>query len=217
RFLPLPDRQHDAARRRRARRLLQRRPGTLAKGEQAPAGRVRCPGNGHSRPGPPPHRASEVRRVPDEACLPSPLPARPEDDEHDADPASDPPRTEPVPLLSTEEHGFKIILGGINGVNVSGRSHSLNASVAMVQRKLAALAADYVVTNDLALPDGQRKLLNGVAGAEDPIADEAALRAAIAGLVRRLYGQRVAPDAAPVTGWLQLYRSLFDDRTQGGT
>jgi hypothetical protein len=141
----------------------------------------------------------------------------PDDDEDDADPASDPPRTEPVPLLTTEERGFKIILGGINGVNVSGRSHSLNASVAMVQRKLAALAADHVVTNDLALPDGQRKLLNGITGAEDPIADEPALRADIAGLVRRLYGKRVAPDAPEIGGWLQLYRNLFDDHTQGGT
>src|SRR5262249_39201576 len=61
----------------------------------------------------------------------------PRDDEDDADPNSDPPRIQPVPLLTTEDDGFKIILGGINGVNVSGRSYSLNASVAMVQRKLA--------------------------------------------------------------------------------
>ena len=141
----------------------------------------------------------------------------PDDDEDDADPASDPPRTTPVPLLTSEERGFKIILGGINGVSVSARSHSLNASVAMVQRKLAALAADHLVGHDLALPDGQRKLLHAVMGAEDPIADEAALRAAIVGLVRRLYGERVATDAPQVTGWLQLYRSLFADRTQGGT
>ena len=140
----------------------------------------------------------------------------PEDDEDDADPASDPPRTEPVPLLTNEEEGFKIILGGINGVSVSGRSHSLNASVAMVQRKVAALAADYVVRTDLALPDAQRKLLAGVTGMEDPVADEAALRGHIVALERRLYGERVAPDAPQVTAWLQLYRSLYGDRTQSG-
>ena len=140
----------------------------------------------------------------------------PDDDEDDANPASDPPRLAPVPLLTNEERGFKIIMGGINGVSVSGRSNSLNASVAMVQRKLAAMAADYVVTNDLALPDGQRKLLNGVTGAEDPSVDEAALRADIVALIRRLYGQRVAPSSAQVNGWLQLYRSLHGDRTQGG-
>jgi hypothetical protein len=141
----------------------------------------------------------------------------PDDDEPDDDPTSDPPRTEPVPLLTTEERGFKIILGGINGVNVSARSTSLNASVAMVQRKVAALAADYVVRTDLALPDDQRKLLHGVSGVEDPVADAAALRTAIVALVRRLYGERVAPDAPQVDVWLQLYANLFADQTQAGT
>src|SRR5262249_51548169 len=88
----------------------------------------------------------------------------PQDDEDDSDPNSDPPRTAPVPLLTTEEDAFKIILGGIDGTSVTGRSTSLNASVVTVQRKVAALAADYVVTNDLMVPDAQRKLLVGVTG-----------------------------------------------------
>src|SRR5262249_60231711 len=79
----------------------------------------------------------------------------PDDDEDDTDPTSDPPRTEPVTLLTNEEDGFKIILGGINGVSVGRRSYSLNATVTMVQRKLAALAADDVGQTDLALPDAQ--------------------------------------------------------------
>ncbi len=138
----------------------------------------------------------------------------PDDDEPDDDPMSDPPRTAPVPLLTNEEDGFKIILGGINGVNVSARSYSLNASVVLVQRKLAALAADHVINTDLALPDEQRALLAGVTGAEDPVADQTALRARIAGLVRRLYGQRVAPDSAEVDSWLGLYTALRADTTE---
>jgi hypothetical protein len=140
-----------------------------------------------------------------------------EDDENDGDPNSDPPRTEPVPLLTNEEDGFKIILGGINGVSVSGRSYSLNASVAAVQRKLAALAADWLVTNDLALPNAQRKLLTGVTGDEDPRADEAVLRAQIVRLVRRLHGQEVAADSPQVSILLNLYRALWNDGTQSGT
>jgi len=141
----------------------------------------------------------------------------PQDDEDDADPASDPPRTEPVPLLTTEENAFKIILGGINGVSVTGRSTSLNASVVTVQRKLAALAADYVVTNDLLLPDGQRKLLNGVSGAEDPAADESAIRTALAAIAHRLYGERPVADGPEIDNWFQLYRNLYRDTTQAGT
>jgi hypothetical protein len=140
----------------------------------------------------------------------------PDRDEDPTDPASDPPRTTPIPLLTTEEDGFKIIFGGINGVNVSARSQSLNASVAMVQRKLAALAAEYVVRTDLALPDAQRKLLAGVTGAEHPTSDEAALRAHIVALVRRLYGERVAVDSPQVSAWLGLYRGLYFDTTQMG-
>ena len=140
----------------------------------------------------------------------------PQDDEPDSDPASDPPRTAPVPLLTTEEDGFKIIMGGINGVNVSGRSYSLNASVAVVQRKVAALAAAYVLQNDLLMPDGQRRLLNGVTGTETPWVDDAALRTIVAGLVRRLYGQHVATNSPTVDAWMQLYTALWNDNTQGG-
>ncbi len=140
----------------------------------------------------------------------------PQDDEDDADPNSDPPRTRPVSRLTNEEDGFKIIVGGINGVSVSGRNSALNASVVNVHRKLAALAADYVVTNDLAQPGGSRKLLNGVTGTENPTTDEAALRTDIAGLSRRMYGHRPDLASSQVTGWLQLYRALYNDTTQSG-
>jgi hypothetical protein len=140
-----------------------------------------------------------------------------DDDQDDTDPNSDPPRTAPVPLLTSEERGFKIILGGINGVSVSGRSSSLNASVVNVQRKLASLAADHVVLTDLSLPDPQRLLLVGVNGGEDPVVDEVALRSHIVHLMRRLYGRSVAPDSPQVNVWYQLYRSLYEDTSMGGT
>jgi hypothetical protein len=139
-----------------------------------------------------------------------------DDDQDDGNPESDPPRTEPVPLLTNEEDGFKIIFGGLNGTSVTGRSHSLNASVVTVHRKLAALAAAHVVASDLALPDAQRSLLAGVRGDEDPGADEEALRAHLVRLARRLYGLRHAPTSAEVENWLRLYRNLHGDRTQGG-
>jgi hypothetical protein len=169
------------------------------------------------------HRAEWVRRVSPErlesliADLTGFVWSRePDDDQDDADPESDPPRLEPVPLLTTEEDGFKIILGGINGTSVTARSTSLNAAVVTVHRKLAALAADYVVTNDLALPDAQRHLLVGVTGDEDPDADAANLRAAVVHLARRLYGVRYTDTAAEVDNWVQLYRNLYRDHTQAG-
>jgi hypothetical protein len=141
----------------------------------------------------------------------------PDDDQDDLNPESDPPRMAPVPLLTSEERGFRIILGGINGVSVSGRSTSLNASVVNVQRKVAALAADRVVRTDLSVPDDQRHLLAGVNGGEDPEVDEAAIRGHIVRLMRRLYGRRVTADSPQVDIWYQLYASLHGDTTQGGT
>jgi hypothetical protein len=142
----------------------------------------------------------------------------PQNEQDPNQPGADPPRTTPIPRLTSEfRGGFRIILGGINGVSVSGRSYGLNASVAVVQRKVAALAADHVLRTDLSRPDAERKLLAGVSGEEDPIADEAAIRDVIVRLSRRLYGQRLAPDAPQVNGWHDLYRALHADRTQGGT
>ena len=102
-------------------------------------------------------------------------------------------------------------------MSVTGRSTSLNAPVVTVQRKVAALAADWVVTNDLMVPDAQRKLLAGVTGSEDPATDEAAIRAALAAIGRRLYGERYATDGPEIDNWFLLYRNLYRDMTQAGT
>lgn len=139
-----------------------------------------------------------------------------DDDQDDENPESDPPRAAPVPLLTTEERGFKVIMGSINGTSVTGRATNLNASVLMVHRKLAALAATSVVEDELALPDGQRRLLMGVAGDEDPSADEAAIRAVLSRLARRLYGVQWAPDSAQIDRLVNLYTALWNDRTQSG-
>ncbi len=141
----------------------------------------------------------------------------PSTDEDHSDPNADPFRTDPIPLLTTEENGYKIIFGGINGVNVSARSVSLNASVQVVQRKLAALAADDVVTKDLGKPNDQRKLLTGVSGTEPPTTDEVAIRIHLADMARRLYGEHYATDSAAVNAWFTLYTQLYNDVSQGGT
>lgn len=140
----------------------------------------------------------------------------PDDDQDDADPASDPPRTDPVPLLTTEEDGYEVILGGINGESVTARATSLNAPVVIVQRKLAALAAAHVVATDLAAPDGIRRLLQGVTGDEDPVLDADALRVHLARIGRRLYGADYAPGAPEIENWLRLWANLHRDRTEAG-
>jgi hypothetical protein len=121
----------------------------------------------------------------------------------------------PIPrLTSADDDGFKIILGGVNGVSVTKRTYSLNASVSLVHRKVASLAAAHVVATDLALPSAQRVLLTGVRGDEDPDVDEAALRTHVARIARRLYGERHAPDSSRLDAWIALYGLLYEDGTQ---
>src|SRR5262249_61247863 len=69
----------------------------------------------------------------------------------------------------------------------------------------------------LALASGQRRLHGGVPGAEAPAPDEAVVRATIVHLIRRFYGETVAADSPQVGNWFLLYRSLYNDSTQGGT
>jgi len=122
----------------------------------------------------------------------------------------------PVPLLTSEEDGYRIILGGINGYSVTGRNHALNASVSMVARKVATVAADATLERDLELPWGQRKLLSGVRGDETPEDDEAAIRNHLSRIARRLYGSHYPADGPYVDVWFNLYQSLYRDRTQSG-
>jgi hypothetical protein len=121
-----------------------------------------------------------------------------------------------VPLLTSEEDGYRIILGGINGYSVTGRNHALNASVSMVARKVATVAGNATVEQDLSLPDGQRKLLRGVRGDENPADDEEAIRGHLSRIARRLYGNHHPADGPYVDVWWNLFQSLYQDGTQSG-
>jgi hypothetical protein len=56
----------------------------------------------------------------------------------------------------------------------------------------------------------------GVAGDEDPYADEAAIRGVLSRLARRLYGVHWASDSAQIDRLMNLYTALWNDRTQSG-
>jgi hypothetical protein len=87
----------------------------------------------------------------------------------------------------------------------------------IVHRKLAALAADHVVATDLTTPVGQRTLLATVGGDEDPAVHEAALRAHLVRIARRLYGIRYGEQSPEIDNWFQLYANLHRDRTQASS
>ena len=108
-----------------------------------------------------------------------------------------------VDLVTDAFLGFEVLLGGIDGVNVTLPSHTSNASSAVVLDALAAQAAEHVVENDFAFT-ASRKLLT----AADPNAgDDASVKSQLAALYERLYGERLAVDSPELERAHALYAS----------
>jgi len=112
-----------------------------------------------------------------------------------------------VDLMRDSLFGFEVLAGGIDSVNVTLPSHTMNASAMLVLRSLAAKAAPYVVGADLALADPtQRRLLTRVAVTDT---GEDAIRGQLVDLELRLYGQFVDAQSADVTDAWTLFSSAL--------
>ncbi|HMI90221.1 MAG TPA: DUF1588 domain-containing protein, partial [Polyangiales bacterium] len=109
-----------------------------------------------------------------------------------------------VDLMDDAFFGFKVLAGGTDGNSVTRPSYTASATVALALEGLAARAARYVVANDFAIQArDQRRLLTQV---EPDTRDEASLRAQLAELELRLFGERAAPDDPAIDDALQLYQ-----------
>jgi hypothetical protein len=108
-------------------------------------------------------------------------------------------------LLQSDAVGFRALAGGIDSVFVTLPSHTYNAVASLVLRRLAADAAGFVVTADLAKPNrANRKLLTLVDATTRTPAD---IRAQLAALHARIYGALDAADGPEV----ELTYGLFAD------
>lgn len=108
-------------------------------------------------------------------------------------------------LLLTESAGFLTLAGGADGVFATENSTTPNATLLLVQERLAEAAADHVVKSDLALPAAERRLFGEVDFGET--AGEG-LVAQIQALHLRLFARRVAPDGPEVEANLELWSEL---------
>jgi hypothetical protein len=112
-----------------------------------------------------------------------------------------------IDLMRDSLFGFEVLAGGIDSVDVTLPSQTMNASASMVLRALAAGAAQYVVQNDFALSvPSYRKLLTLVSPSDT---GEQAVRAQLAALELRLYGQFVDPQSADVTDAWTLFANTL--------
>lgn len=112
-----------------------------------------------------------------------------------------------VDLMRDSLFGFEVLAGGIDSVNVTLPSHTMNASAMLVLRALAAKGAPFVVAADFALPDAtQRKLLTRVSVTDT---GEDAVRAQLVDLELRLYGQFVDAQSADVSDAWTLFSNAL--------
>jgi hypothetical protein len=109
-------------------------------------------------------------------------------------------------LLESDFIGFRVLAGGIDSYFVTDYVHTMNATSSLVAKAAAAAAADFVVEHDLTAAAADRTLF---VEADVNATDPAKIRAQIAHLHARIYGELVAPDSPEVDETMALYDDAF--------
>jgi hypothetical protein len=112
-----------------------------------------------------------------------------------------------VDLMEDSFFGFKVLGGGIDAYYVTKSTPTTNATSSLVLRELAAEAARFVVDADLASPAPQTPRLLSIAPDET---GEGAVRAALASLYLRLYGETVDAGGSEVQGAWTVFSGALD-------
>lgn len=105
-------------------------------------------------------------------------------------------------LLQSDFIGYRVLGGGIDSYFVTSPVHTMNATSSLVARNAAAAAADFVVERDAIAPAGQRALF---VEADVDATAEAPVRAQLAYLHGRIYGELVDPASPEVDETYQLF------------
>ncbi len=112
-------------------------------------------------------------------------------------------------LLADDTVGYRTLAGGADGYAVTANATEPNATLVLVQSRLAEAAAAWMVTNEPA------RLLPGVELSYGPDDDAVAFAGAVQHLHLALYGTHVAADGPEVQGAADLWRSLRAVETSG--
>ena len=109
-------------------------------------------------------------------------------------------------LLDSDFLGYRVLFGGIDSYFVTDPVHTMNATSSLVGKKLTALAAEFVVQHDSTAPLAERTLFTEAAVAAT---DPSVIRAQVAHLHARIYGELVAADSPEVDETYVLYEEAF--------
>ncbi len=120
-------------------------------------------------------------------------------------------------MLESDFVGYRVLFGGIGSYFVTEPVHTMNATSSLVSKAFAAQAAQFVVAHDSTAPLADRTLFTEAAvTATDP----AVIRAQLAHLHARIFGELVAADSPEVDDTYVLYEAAFaasNDRARAWT
>lgn len=113
-------------------------------------------------------------------------------------------------LLRSDLYGYRILAGGIDGVNATATPAVPTPTLLLVHERLAEIAAASVVSADAALAPDDRRLLGPVDFDQRPDGDSAAMSESIQRLALRILGHRWQVDGPEVAALLELWGAVFD-------
>ena len=112
-----------------------------------------------------------------------------------------------IDLMDDSLIGFQVLGGGIDSYYVTRPAYPYNATASLVLQGLARTAANYVVESDLGQADPKKRvLLTKIATGQT---DEPSVRAQLASIFRRLYGDALAADDPQITAAYQLFAAAL--------
>jgi hypothetical protein len=106
-------------------------------------------------------------------------------------------------LMRTDAVGYRTLAGGADGYNVTSTSTSPNATLMLVQERLAEASAFYTVNSE------PQRLFASLDFTETPETNRAAMVSEIQSLHRRIFGRTVAADGEEVTAALELWSDVY--------
>lgn len=111
-------------------------------------------------------------------------------------------------LIASDMRGFRTLAGGADGYYVTSNATSPNATILLVQERLAEGAAAWVVEND-SLDRAAAKLFTEIDFTETPETDREAMVRQLEVLHLRIFGRRVAADGPEIEANLALWSDLY--------
>lgn len=112
-------------------------------------------------------------------------------------------------MMKNDIIGVRTLAGGADGYTVTRNADAPNATLLLVQERLAESAAYHSIVSEHELPVTERVLWTQVDFTETPDTDREALVAQLQHLHLAIFGERVEADGEEIAGGLELWESVY--------